>query len=165
MWIWQYLKSAGYGSRLPNFGRIDDNLFRGGLPSTRGYEKLSQFGVRRVINLIEGEQREEFEKARGRGLDWIHIPLSDRRPPTAADVDEYVEALRALPVSTYVHCKGGRHRTGVMVGVYRALFYGWGIEQIHDEMKRHGWYGSLGHQPLLDWLRDFVARDNNRVAR
>jgi protein-tyrosine phosphatase len=41
----------------------------------------------------------------------------------------------AQPV--YVHCKGGRHRTGVMTAAYRMSFDGWTADQAFGEMKRY----------------------------
>ena len=36
----------------------------------------------------------------------------------------------------FVHCAGGRHRTGSMGAVYRFEKYGWGYEQAYAEMKQ-----------------------------
>jgi protein tyrosine/serine phosphatase len=37
----------------------------------------------------------------------------------------------------YVHCAGGRHRTGVMTAVCRMTHDGWAAEQAFKEMKQY----------------------------
>jgi tyrosine-protein phosphatase SIW14 len=154
-WIWHYIKGWEPWKSIPNFGRVDERLYRGGLPKTEGYEKLAQLGVKRVINLIDDNQAKERDKAERFGLGWRQIPMSDTHPPSNEDVSEFFEELRAHPGPFFVHCKGGRHRTGVMIGAYRMVYQYWSVENAHQEMKKYSWYGSLGHQPLLDWLRRF----------
>lgn len=43
----------------------------------------------------------------------------------------------------YVHCKGGRHRTGAMTAVYRISHDGWTAEQAFDEMKKYDFNDGL----------------------
>lgn len=44
------------------------------------------------------------------------------------------------PVSgpVYVHCDGGRHRTGAMIAVYRMAIEGWDIQRAYREMRQYG---------------------------
>jgi protein tyrosine/serine phosphatase len=45
----------------------------------------------------------------------------------------------------YVHCKGGKHRTGALTAVYRITHDNWTAEQAYEEMKQYGFNdGSFG---------------------
>jgi protein tyrosine/serine phosphatase len=43
----------------------------------------------------------------------------------------------------YVHCKGGRHRTGEMTAVYRMNSQGWTADQAYEEMKKYDFEDSF----------------------
>lgn len=50
--------------------------------------------------------------------------------------------------AVYVHCKGGRHRTGAMTAAYRLTHDGWTAEQAFEEMLRYDFNGGfLGGGP------------------
>ena len=49
------------------------------------------------------------------GMDFYRIPMTTRVPPTGEQIDLFLRLVNdpaAQPV--YVHCEGGKHRTGVM---------------------------------------------------
>ena len=168
MWLVQWMKSRSekneFGVPVRNFAKVDDSVYRGALPDAAGYRALvEKLGVRRVCSLIEHERLQDRELALASGIsDWLSIPFSDREAPPAAGVRRWLDYVRAAdhegPVFT--HCRGGRHRTGVLVGVYRVADCGWTKEQAYQEMQRYGWYSALGHQPLLYWFfHDFDPKD------
>jgi hypothetical protein len=47
---------------LPNFGRVTENLYRGGQPSLDGFHALRAMGVGIIVNFRDN--RRETEKAR-----------------------------------------------------------------------------------------------------
>jgi hypothetical protein len=55
----------------------------------------------------------------------------------------------------YVHCAGGRHRTGSMGAVYRFTKYGWSYEQVYAEMKKFDFYTSWGHGDYKKFVQDY----------
>lgn len=59
------------------------------------------------------------------------------RRPTAAQLAQFLSLVNdpaSQPV--YVHCVGGRHRTGVMTASYRMTHEGWTADQAFKEMKQ-----------------------------
>ena len=62
----------------------------------------------------------------------------------------------------YVHCKGGRHRTGALTAIYRITHDGWTAEQAFGEMKRydfdHGFFG--GPSAQKKFVFEFYERRN-----
>jgi hypothetical protein len=172
-WLVQWARSRSkqnvFGVPIRNFDKVIDTLFRGALPGDDGYRALvEKLAVRRVCSLIEHEVRDDRARALGAGIgEWRHMPFSDRDAPTSAQVRQWLEYVRTSergdPVFT--HCRGGRHRTGVLVAVYRVTDCGWTREQAFKEMLRFGWYSARGHRPLLDWFnRVFDPADYARGA-
>jgi len=58
----------------------------------------------------------------------------------------------------YVHCAGGRHRTGLIGAVYRYDKYGWNYEQVYKEMKNYDFYSSWGHEPIKDYVYNYYTK-------
>jgi protein tyrosine/serine phosphatase len=55
----------------------------------------------------------------------------------------------------YVHCAGGRHRTGIVTAVYRMTFEGWNIEKAYDEMKDYDFYTRWGHGAMKKFVFNY----------
>ncbi len=172
-WLIQWAKSRSeqnpFGVPIPNFAQVTKNIYRGALPDTEGYRGLvERVGVERVCSIIEHESRQDRERALEAGIEqWHHIAFSDREAPPALNVRQWLEFIRTAdergPIFT--HCRGGRHRTGVLIGVFRVTDCGWTKEEAFGEMRRYGWYAALGHQPLLYWFfHEFDPKDYQRAA-
>jgi Tyrosine phosphatase family len=170
MWIFQWAKSTSTKNRfdipIRNFGKVTDLLYRGALPDTAGYRALiEKLGVLRVVSGIERESQEDRKTALDAGIkEWRYIPFSDKDTPSASRVAEWLEYVRTAKKkgAIYTHCRGGRHRTGVLVGVFRVTDCGWTKEQAYEEMNRYGWYRALGHGPLIEWFFEEFNPDDYR---
>lgn len=153
-----------FGVPIPNFGKVADSLYRGALPSAEGYRVMAErLGVRRVCSIIEHESEADARAALANGIEeWRHIAFSDRDAPDPSSVRRWLAYVRSAGESgaIFTHCRGGRHRTGMLVGVLRVTDHGWTKERAYEEMTRYGWYRARGHGPLLDWfLREFDPKD------
>lgn len=160
MWLIQWAKSRSkrnpFGVPIPNFGRVTDVLYRGALPDAEGYRTMAErLGVRRVLSIIEHQRAEDARAALSSGIaEWHHIGFSDRHAPDPENVRRWLAYVRSSERdgTVFTHCRGGRHRTGVLVGVYRTADQGWTKEEALSEMMAYGWYSANGHRPLLDWF-------------
>jgi hypothetical protein len=79
-----------------------------------------------------------------------HVPLGDVWPPTANELIECIQLLQAKG-TTYVHCRLGVDRTGMVCAAYLVMSRGWTIEQaIHDmlDLGFHQW----PYQYPLSWI-------------
>ena len=99
--------------------------------------KLLEHGVRHVVNLMEenernfkGEQFAPYEaqlKNLAKDMDipikLAHMPIRDTDIPTVehmvAILDKIERGIKESPI-VYLHCWGGRGRTGTVVGCYLA---------------------------------------------
>ena len=107
--------------RIDNFGRVDATYYRGAQPEGRDYADLAALGVKSVINLTSDDGKaNEKTMVEGSGMKYFQIPMTTHQPPTAAQLTEFLRIVNdpgSQPV--YVHCVGGRHRTGVMTAIHR----------------------------------------------
>ena len=123
---------------IENFGKVNDNYYRGGQPRAEHYAELKRMGIKTVIDLRKDSKREAPEWARAAGLTYINLPLKASKPATEEQTEVFLKLVNDpsnWPV--YVHCKGGRHRTGALTAVYRITNDGWTADQAFDEMLKY----------------------------
>jgi tyrosine-protein phosphatase SIW14 len=107
--------------QIDNFGRIDPRYYRGAQPEGRDYEDLVALGIKTVINLTSDDaDAGEQAMVESAGMTYVQIPMTTRTEPTAQQLAEFLKIVADPAMQpVYVHCVGGRHRTGVMTAVYR----------------------------------------------
>lgn len=142
--------------RIYNFAKVNDDYYRGGQPMGEDYADLAAIGVKTVINLTNSNdgQAEEKAKVEQYGMRYLHIPMSTRKPPTAEEIATFLAAVDDEG-DVYVHCVGGRHRTGVMTGVYRMTRDGLTGEQAFKEMKQYKYGPDFLHPEFKKFIRNY----------
>jgi tyrosine-protein phosphatase SIW14 len=152
--------------RIENFGRVDANLFRGSQPSGRDFDDLKALGVKTIVNLTSDDaDPQEQAMAEHAGLAYVQIPMDTHTPPTAAQLGQFlgiVDDPAKQPV--YVHCVGGRHRTGVMTAAYRMSKLGWTPQQAFKEMKQYNFGADFLHPEFKDFVYQYHPDAGHAVA-
>jgi tyrosine-protein phosphatase SIW14 len=124
--------------RIDNFGRVSDTYYRGAQPDSGDYADLAALGVKTVINLTSFDAlAEEPGLVEAAGMKYVSLPMTTRVPPTPAQLERFLSVVNdpaSQPV--FVHCVGGKHRTGVMTAVYRMTQHAWSAEKAFGEMKK-----------------------------
>jgi protein tyrosine/serine phosphatase len=120
---------------IDNFGEVSPTYFRGAQPEGRDYATLASYGIKTVIDLRRDFEADEEGLVQAAGMTIARIPMTTHVAPTAAQIDSFL-ALVNDPVRqpVFVHCAGGKHRTGVMTAVYRMTPDGWTSDQAFKEM-------------------------------
>jgi protein tyrosine/serine phosphatase len=139
---------------LSNFGHLDERFFRGERPGKKDFAVLKAIGIDTIIDLTDNTP-EERGLAEAAGLKYVNIAIKDKSYPTDEAVAKFLETVNNPDTGKfYVHCAGGRHRTGDMAAVYR-FQQGWNYDNIYQEMLNYDFYTSNGHQKALDFVVDY----------
>ncbi|HYG80022.1 MAG TPA: tyrosine-protein phosphatase [Pyrinomonadaceae bacterium] len=152
--------------KIKNFGQMDERFYRGAQPKEKDYESLKALGITTVVDLL-AEPREYSKRAvEALGMRYVNIPMIGKKYPTEEAVQAFMKLVDDPETGKfYVHCAGGRHRTGAMGAVYRFTKYNWNFEQVYAEMKKYDFYTSWGHGDFKDFVEDFWARMQNANAQ
>lgn len=113
---------------VPNFHKVNDDLYRGGQPSLEGFKSLAKLGIRTVVDLRipDGAANREKYVVESLGMRYVHIPLHGQETPTQGDVDEAFSVLMdSAQWPVFVHCREGKDRTGMIIACYRISHDGW----------------------------------------
>ena len=123
-------------SQIRALYKVDNHLYRSGLPTRAGMRQAEKMGIRYVLNLHHfGNDNAEI---RGTSLQVKQIKIH----VTKMTYDEIVQSLRYIVKAdkpVLVHCLTGADRTGVVVAAYHML-KGWKKEDAIDEMLNGGYH-------------------------
>ena len=115
-----------------------EHYYRGAQPTGRAYADLAASGVKLVIDLQEDGDASEPALVQSAGMKYVRIPMNTRVAPTTDQVALFLKLVNdPANQPVYVHCAGGRHRTGVMTAVYRMSQDGWTAVRAFQEMKQY----------------------------
>ena len=129
---------------IENFGKLNDNYYRGSQPTAGQFDELKKFGLKTIVDLRKDSLDGASQQARKAGLQYVNIPLTTKRPATEDQTAQFLKIVNDpanWPV--FVHCKGGRHRTGEMTAIYRITNDGWTSDKAYDEMKKYDFEDSF----------------------
>ena len=143
---------------LPNFQKVDDHVYRGAQPTDEGFKDLARLGIKTVIDLRMDVDAQESGLVGKAGMQYVRIPMTTHTPPTASQQSQFLSLVNdpaRQPV--YVHCKEGRHRTGVMTALYRMTQDRWTSDQAFKEMKQYDFGWDFLHSEFKRFVYSYVA--------
>jgi protein tyrosine phosphatase (PTP) superfamily phosphohydrolase (DUF442 family) len=145
---------------IKNFGQMDDRFFRGARPKKEeDYKALAAMGIKTIIDLTEEPKENAKPTVESLGMKYIHIPMIAKKYPTPEATEAFLKTVNDPDTGKFfVHCAGGRHRTGAMGAVYRYERYNWNFDQVYQEMKKYDFYTSWGHGAFKDFVKDYFAK-------
>lgn len=143
---------------IANFGRISDTYYRGEQPDGRDFADLAALGVKLVIDLQRDGPAGERQAVEAAGMKFYRIPMTTRKAPTSEQLEQFLQLVNdGANQPVYVHCAGGRHRTGVMTAVYRMTHDGWTPEQAFKEMKQYDFGADFLHPEFKQFVYGYRA--------
>jgi protein tyrosine/serine phosphatase len=154
--------------KISNFGQMDENFYRGARPKEKDFAALKALGIHTVIDLTDNTP-EERGYVQAQGMRYVNIAIEDKRDPSQAQIAEFLKVVNDPETGKfYVHCAGGRHRTGVMGAIYRFNKYHWSLDQVYAEMLDFDFYTSNGHggqkKFVESYAQNFLANTGAAAA-
>ncbi|MCA1634853.1 MAG: tyrosine-protein phosphatase [Acidobacteria bacterium] len=142
---------------IKNFGRMDERFYRGAEPKKReDFETLKGLGINTVVDLQAEPEPAEKAMVESLGMRYVNIPMIEKTYPRAEHVEAFLKLVDQPSTGKFfVHCAGGRHRTGVMGAVYRFSHYSWNYDQVYREMKQFDFYTRFGHGDFKKFVEDY----------
>ena len=145
--------------KIKNFGQMDDRFYRGAQPNEEDYKDLASLGIKTVIDLRNDPESYEKRDVEALGMRYVNIPMSDKDYPKSDQAEQFLKLVDDSSTGKFfVHCAGGRHRTGVMGAVYRFNHYHWNFDQVYAEMKDYDFYTRFGHGDMKKFVQDYSQR-------
>lgn len=153
---------------VPNFYRVDDDLYRANHPGYRRLRIARDLGVRSVLSL-RGDRATaptlvEREACNALGLELRFVRLWTTRLVEGDVLLDLVAKLRDMPKPMLVHCKSGADRTGLAVTLYRHVIRGEPIAEARTSL-----HWAFGHLPLgkagvVHRMLDAYEADHDRTG-
>ena len=142
---------------IKNFGQMDERFFRGAQPKEDEYRELAAIGIKTVIDLREDPEDYAKRDVEALGMRYVNIPMIAKKYPQSTQVEQFLKLVDDPETGKFfVHCAGGRHRTGVMGAVYRFNHYNWNYDQVYKEMKKYDFYTRWGHGDFKKFVQDYA---------
>ena len=151
--------------KIGNFGQMDERFYRGSRPKDNDYQALAALGIKTIIDLTDNSKAYEQPAVEAAGLRYINIPMVDKSYPTVDHVNQFLKVVDDPSTGKFfVHCAGGRHRTGVMGAVYRFTHNHWNLNQVLAEMDQYEFNSGFGHGKQKDFVTDYWQQIQSKQA-
>lgn len=142
---------------VPNFGKLNNVIWRSGQPSAEGYKLLASQGLKTVINF-----RIEFPQDKNRipdGVNYVYIPIINDRAPTEAQAKLLMDTV-TNPANwpVLIHCTAGVGRTGTMAALIRHSLDGWNHDALIQEIGNFWKFDSKGKIPMKSCQQEFIQK-------
>ena len=131
--------AAADPSGVPNFHQVNDRIYRGAQPTVEGFQALAKMGIQTIVDL-----RREAAQARGEqqvvealGMKFLSVPM-EMGAPTDEQISRVMQELNSNAGPVFVHCHGGRDRTGTVIACYRKTHDAWDSQKALDEANLDG---------------------------
>ena len=149
--------------RIKNFGCINEKFYRGAQPSERDYAALASAGVKTIVDLQNDGEANEEGLVEAAGMKFFRIGMSDSSWPSPDKTAQFIKIVNnPANQPVFVHCHGGRHRSGAMTAIYRITHDGWDADRAYSEMQQYGFDSGVGHGGLKDYVYDYYSHSNHK---
>jgi len=150
--------------KISNFGQMDERFYRGARPKQRDFPALKDLGIHTIIDLTDNTPQEKGY-VEALGMTYVNIAIPDKQDPTDEQIAQFLKLVDDPATGKfYVHCAGGRHRTGVMGAVYRFNNYHWNFDQVYAEMENFDFYTSNGHGGQKRFVENYAQRIQSEIT-
>lgn len=144
---------------IENFGQMDARYYRGAQPKPDDYQSLKDLGIDTIIDLRNDPTDYEKGKTESLGMRYYNIPMSGWKTAEDETVAAFMKIIDDPKTGiVFVHCKAGKHRTGLTGAVYRLEKYGWDFDTAYKEMKNYNYSSWPVHFNIKGYVKDYYKR-------
>ena len=144
---------AAQPAGVPNFHQVNENIYRGAQPTVEGFQALAKMGIKIVVDLRREDAQIHAEQriVEGLGMKFLSVPMT-MHAPTDQQIARVMQELNSNAGLVFVHCHGGRDRTGTVVACYRKAHDAWESQRALDEANLDGMRRDAG---MRKYVRKF----------
>ncbi len=122
-----------------NFAKITKNLYRGSAPSLEEVKDLNdKLGITKIISLDKKSGDKISKICKLLGIDHKIFDLNSDKKSFGKLLTEDLEDLFLSDTPTFVHCKHGKDRTGIVSAILRCKYMDWSYEDAIKEAEKYG---------------------------
>src|SRR6185436_9179854 len=93
------------GTAVENFGKVNDNYYRGSQPDAEGLAQLKRLGIKTIIDLRKDSRAEEPNQVRTLGMQYFNVPMQASKAATPEQTDYFFKLVNdSANWPVYVHC-------------------------------------------------------------
>jgi hypothetical protein len=146
---------------LRNFGLVTRDIQRSGQPKPAVlWLHYKLFPFKSVINLAwepENSERQVFEKkfCEKRNIDYYNFSWDAHGPKDWTEVDQVIEIIDKCQKPVWIHCMGGRDRTGGLLAIWKKK-KGYPIGLIFGDFQSYG-------IPAFTWVQQIICEKPSSV--
>jgi len=135
---------------------MTEQFYRGAQPKEDDYQSLAALGIKTVIDLQDDPKSYEKSAVEAAGMRYMNIPMDDKSYPKPEQIAEFLQLVDNPETGKfYVHCAGGRHRTGLWVRSFASRTIIGTTDQVYAEMQQYNFYSRWGHGPMKQFVQDY----------
>ena len=154
------------GIKIAQRRQVRSELLPGCTARRQDYTDLAALGLKTIINLTSDDASADEQAMAGKaGLTYFQIPMTTHAVPTSAQLAQFMKIVNdPANQPVYVHCVGGRHRTGVMTAAYRITHDGWTADRAFQEMKQYKFGADFLHADFKQFVYGYRSEALRAVA-
>ncbi len=148
---------------IKNFHKVKYNLYRGGKPLLLDIIALEKkFGIKKIISLDEQIGKYIEPICKKLNIEHIIIPINSGDKNTIKYLLKYnIRSLINNKVPTFMHCRHGSDRAGLLVALYRVLIDKWDCKKAIKEAKELGFGIRISNNMEKFYMKLICQADQN----
>ena len=151
---------------VPNFHQVNESIYRGAQPTREGFQALMKLGIKTIVDLRHeaAQVRKEQRIVEALGMKFLSVPMT-MHAPTDVQISRAMQELNSGTAPVFVHCQGGRDRTGTVIACYRKAHDGWDTQKALDEANLDGMRRDVGMRKYVRKFRTAVRGDAGQSSQ